>query len=200
MMKLKIFEKWMKLHSGVQIEKHAEKYFQPVILPERGFVLLQGEYVPQKIQTEQHVDGLEQIISKTFGREVIDQIPSELRTLYTYEQFLLEHGAIVFINRTYVEIGGYQTTPQKILSSVGVLNIPNGVTALDTNQSSGLLKYMNDFKRMGMLAIYQVMIDANTKGKIYQDMLLSELNCQLLDHVYHLMEQEKTEPGRQLRI
>ena len=199
-MKLKIFERWTKMRADIQREKNMEEYFQPVILPERGFVLLKSEYVPQKIQTEQHEDGLEQIISKKFGREVIEQIPAEKRTLYTYEQFLLEHGAVVFINRTYVGLGEYQTTPKKIFSSIGTLNIPNGVSALDGNQSSDLLKYMNDFKRMGMLAIYQVMIDSNTKEKTYQDMLLFELNRQLSDHVYRSMKQEMAEPTRQLKI
>ena len=51
-----------------------------------------------------------------------------------------------------------------------------------------------------MLAIYQVMIDSNTKEKTYQDMLLFELNRQLSDHVYRSMKQEMAEPTRQLKI
>ncbi len=201
-MKLKIFERWTKMRADIQQEKNREEYFHPVILPERGFVLLKGEYIPQKIKTEQHEDGIEEIISKNFGRDVIDRIPKEKRTLYTYEQILLERGAVVFINRTYVNLGEYQIAPKKILTSTGTLNIPNGVGGLDGNQASGLLKYMNDFKRMGTLAIYQVMIDPNTKEKRYQDMLLFELNQQLSDRVYYSMKQEQeiVRQERQLKL
>ena len=201
-MKLKIFERWTKMRADIQQEKNREEYFHPVILPERGFVLLKGEYIPQKIKTEQHEDGIEEIISKNFGRDVIDRIPKEKRTLYTYEQILLERGAVVFINRTYVNLGEYQIAPKKILTPTGTLNIPNGVGGLDGNQASGLLKYMNDFKRMGTLAIYQVMIDPNTKEKRYQDMLLFELNQQLSDRVYYSMKQEQeiVRQERQLKL
>lgn len=200
-MKLKMFEKWIKIRSDIQQEQIKQDYFQPVILPERGFVLLKGEYMPQKINREQHQDGLEEIISKNFGKKVIERIPKAKRTLYTYVEFLLEHGAVVFINRTYVDLGEYQISPKKILTSTGTLSIPNGVDALDGNQASGLFKYMNDFKRMGTIAIYQVKIDPYTREKIYQDMLLSELNDQLSNRVYYSMKQkQRVEREKQLKL
>lgn len=127
----------------------------PIILPERGFVILKEEPYLIRFDEEIHNDNLLKIIEKYYPTTIDLKILLK-KDLNVCLDYLLNQGAIIFENHGLIRMNEYQTNPSSIYRSSGELYIPKSISDITGAQASILLKYMHDFNRFGKLDIVEV--------------------------------------------
>lgn len=127
----------------------------PIILPERGFVILKEEPYLIRFDEEIHNDNLLKIIEKYYPTTIDLKILLK-KDLNVCLDYLLNQGAIIFENHGLIRMNEYQMNPSSIYRSSGELYIPKSISDITGAQASILLKYMHDFNRFGKLDIVEV--------------------------------------------
>lgn len=148
----------------------------PIILPERGFVILKEEPYFIRFDEEIHNDNLVKII-ETYYPTTIDLKKLLKKDLNVCLDYLLSQGAIIFENHGLIRMNEYQINPASIYRSSGELYIPKSISNITGTQASILLKYMNDFHRFGKLDIVEV------KEKISEDASIVNLSLDSFEKI-----------------
>ncbi len=157
----------------------------PIILPERGFVILKESPYFIRFDEEIHNDNLLKII-ETYYPTSIDFKKLLKKDLNVCLDYLLGKGAIIFENHGLIRMNEYQTNPDSIHRSSGELYIPKSIYDVTGAQASILLKYMHDFNRFGKLDIVEVSSSISDGASILSlsldefEKILKELSYQSL--------------------
>lgn len=183
----KIFSEFMEQSEGY----YNKSYIAPVLIPERGFIIFDGQEKPNFFTEEYHCDNVRKEIKKVYPEEFNDIEKKCGNDINQYGYYLMSKNAVMFLNHSFVSLNEYQQSPSLIFQSKGILYIPGSISNLTASQANWLVKFLYDFERMDQLYIELAYIDQK-KGKwVYEDISLNYLREQLNDHLYHHMSQAK---------
>lgn len=160
-----------------EMEESQEFHNHPIILPERGFVILKKEPYYIRFDEEFHNESLLKIITTYYPTEF--DFPKALKKdLNVCLYYLLDQGAVIFENHGLITMQEYQKNPSSIYRSSGELYLPEHVSKLSGTQANILLKYMDDFKRMGKVDIVEA-TGETLKNQTTTSLSMTELEEQL---------------------